>query len=194
MTKTGMIFSSLAIVALVGVVAVAVENGSFTTLLSSIDTRPSVDRSQTRTSSAAPLEQPEVKQPGAIEPVPAPPTAQLPAPTPPAPVSNDSRSGAKTAPVLDKTGSVPSAQASSRVTAAEGLVPDAENGARRTALTMEEKEAVARGLKELGITAANATLSSKSEQAATAELNRKALADSIADEARSKQLQAQNRK
>lgn len=184
MTKAGMIFTSLAIVALVGAVAVAVENGGFTTLLSSIATRPSVDRSQTRISSAAPLQQPEVKKPGAIEPVPA--------PISPAPVSNDSTSGAKTAPA-DKTGSVPSAQVGSHVTVAEVLVPDAENGARRTALTAEEKEAVARGLKELGITTANATPSSQSEQAATAELNRKALADSFVEEARSKQLQAQNR-
>jgi len=190
MTKTGMIFGSLAIVALVGAVAVAVENGGFSTLLSSITTRPSADRSETRTSSAAPSQPPEVK-PGAIEPAPA-PSAQLPAPTPPARVSNDSRSSAKTAPSLDNTGGIPSAQAGSRVTAADVLVPDAENGARRTALTAEEKEAVARGLKELGITTANATPSSQSEQAATAELNRKALADTLAAEARSKQLQAQN--
>jgi hypothetical protein len=192
MTKAGMIFSSLAIVALVGAVAIAVENGGFSALLSSIATRPSVDSSQTRVSSAAPLQQSEVKQPGAIEPIPAPPTAQLPAPTPPAPISNDPASGAKTAPVLDNTGSGPSAQAGSRLTAADVLVPDTENGARRTALTAEEKQAVTRGLKELGITTANATPSSQSEQATTAELNRKALADSVAEEARSKQLQAEN--
>jgi hypothetical protein len=176
--KAGTIFSGLALVALVGAVVVMVDNGGFTTLLSSSTTRPSVDPSQTRTSSATPSPQAEVKQPGAIDPVPAPPAAQLPAPTPPAPVSND-------------LGSVPPAEASGRVTAAEVLVPDAEN--RRTALTAEEKEAVARGLKALGLTAANPAPSSQSEQAATAELNRNALARSVAEEARSKQLQAQNR-
>ena len=173
MTKTGMI-SSLAIVALIGAVAVmAAETGGFTTLLSSITPRPSVDRSQTPISSAAPSRQSDVKQPAAIDPVPAPTTAQLPAPASPAPVSNDS----KTAPV----------------TAAEVLVPDAENGTTRTALTADEKEAVARGLKELGLAAANATPSSQSEETATAELNRNALAGSVAEEARSRQLQAQNR-
>jgi hypothetical protein len=179
MTKAGMIFSGLAIVALVGAIAVAMANGGLTTLLSSTATGPGVDRPETRVGSAAPR-QPEVKQPGVIDPVPA--------PTPSAPVSNDSTAGA----ALDATGSVPLGQAGSRVTAADILVPDAENGARRTALTAEEKEAVARGLKELGITAANATPSPESEQAATAELNRKALADTVAEEARSKQLQAQN--
>jgi hypothetical protein len=193
MTKAGMIFGSLAIVGLVGAAAVMVENGGFTSLLSSIDERPSVDRSQAPISPAAPLAQSEVEQPGALEPVPAPGTAPLPPPAPAAPVSNDSTSVAKTAPVLDNTGNVPSAQASSRVTAVDVLVPDAENGTRRTALTAEEKEAVARGLKELGLTAANATPASQSEEAATAELNRKALADTFAKEARSKQLQAQSR-
>ena len=194
MTKTGMIFGGLAIVALVGAVAVAVENGGFTPLFSPTTTRPSVDSSQTPVSSAAPS-RPEVKEPSAIEavPAPAPATAQLPPPTPPALVPEDSKSSAKAAPGLDGTGSVPSAQAGSRVTAADILVPDAENGTRRTALTAEEKEAVARGLKELGLTAANATPASQSEEAATAELNRKALADTFAKEARSKQLQAQSR-
>jgi hypothetical protein len=184
MAKAGIIFGSLAIVALVGAVAVTAGYDGFTTLFSSSST-PSVDPSQTRTSSAAPSRQPEAVQPGAIEPLPSPPAAQLPAPTPPAPPASASTSA-------DKTGSVPSAQGDSRVTAADILVPDAERGANRTALTAEEKDAVARGLKELGITAATATASSQSEQAATAELNRKALAGSVAEEARSKQLQAQN--
>lgn len=202
MTKTGMIVSGLALVALVGAVAVAVETGGFTTLLSSVTTGP--DGDQTDISSAAPLREPEVEQPGTIEPVPAPApapatapataTAQLPAPTPPASVSNDSTSGAETAPVLDETGSTPSAQAGGRVTAAEILVPDAESGATRTPLTADERDAVARGLRELGLTAANATPTSQSEQAATAELNRKALADSIAQEARARQLQAQSQR
>jgi hypothetical protein len=187
--KTGMIFG-LALVALVGAVAVAVENGGFSTLLSSIAPGSSADRSQTRISSATPSPQPEVTQPGAIEPVPAPPAAQLPAPTPPAQVANGSTSSAKTAPVLDKAGTVPSAQAGGRVTAADILVPD-ENGTGRTALTAQEKDAIARGLKELGLTATSATPSPQSQQAVTAELNRKALAD--AEAARSKQLQAQNK-
>jgi hypothetical protein len=190
MTKTGMIFSSLAIVALIGAVAVAVESGGLATLFSSTATGPSVDRSQTPFGPAAPSQQSELTQPGAIEPVPPPPAAQLPAPTAPAPVPDASTSGA----VLDTTGSVPSAQAGSRVTAADVLVPDAGNAARRTALTAEEKEAVARGLKELGITTADAPPSSQSEQAATAELNRRALTGSVAEEARSIQLQAQDRR
>lgn len=198
MTKSGMILSSLAIVALIGAVAVAVEYGGFTTLFSSVATDPGVDGSQTRVGSAAPSQPSDVEPPGAIEPapappaaaqLPAPPTAQLPAPTPPAPVPNDSAASA----VLDQTGSAPSAQAGSRVTAADILVPDAETGARRTALTAEEKEAIARGLKELGLTTANAPASSQSEQAATADLNRRALAGGFAEEARSKQLQAQSR-
>ena len=180
--KTGMIFG-LAIVALVGAVAV-LESSGFTTLLSSSDTGPSVDRSEPRVSSAAPVQQPEAKQPGAIEPVPAPPAAQLPAPPPPAPVSNDATTSAQTA---------PSAPAGGRVTAADVLVPDAESGAR-TALTAQEKDAIARGLKELGLTATSATPSAQSEEAATAELNRKALADGAAAEARAKQLQAQTQK
>jgi hypothetical protein len=84
------------------------------------------------------------------------------------------------------------AQPGTRVTAEDILVPDAANGARRTALSAEEKEAVARGLKELGLTAGAATPSAQSQEAATAELNRKALAD--AAEARAKQLQAQNQR
>jgi hypothetical protein len=184
MTKTGMIFSGLALVALVGAVALAVENGGFGTLLSSA-TSPS-DRSQTRTSSAAPAPQPENKQPGAIEPVPPPPAAQLPAPPPPAPASNASASNAK-------TGGAPSTQAGSRATAADVLVPDAETGAKRTALSAEEKEAIARGMKELGLTTAKATPSAQSEQAVTADLNRKALAAGAAEEARERQVQAQNR-
>jgi len=167
--KAGIIF--IAIVAVVGAIAYTVAGGDFTTLVSSI-TGPSADRAQKTVSSAAPARQPEVKQPGAIEPPPAPRTAELPAPTPPAPVANDSTSGAKTAP-------------------ADILVPDAATGTR-TALTAAEKEAVARGLKELGLAAANATASSPSEQAATAELNRKGLADRAAEEARAKQVQAQS--
>jgi hypothetical protein len=195
MTKTGMIFGGIAIVALIGAVAVAVDNGGFSTLLSPIAARPGVDSPQTRVSSSAPS--PEVKQPGAIEAVPAPATAQLPPPTlpapvAPAPVSPDAGATAKAASGLNGTDNVPSARAGS-VTAAEVLVPDAENGTRRTALTAEEKEAVARGLNELGLTATNATAASQSEQAATAELNRKALAGTLAEEARSKQLQAQSR-
>jgi hypothetical protein len=168
MTKAGMIFSSAAIAVLIGAIAVTVANGTFTALLSSIVTRPSVVRTQTPVISAAPLQQPEVKQSGAIEPVPA--------PAPPARVSNDSTSGAKT---LDRTGSVPSAQAGGRVTPEDVLVPDAEQ--KRTALTAEEKAAVARGLKELEITPADATPSAPAEQVATAELNRKVLADSAAE-------------
>jgi hypothetical protein len=181
MAKAWIIFGSLAIVALVGAVAVTAGYDGFTTLLSSSST-PSVDGSQTRTSKAAPSGQPEAGQPGAIEPLPSPPAAQLPAPAPPASASTSA----------DTTGSVPSAQGGGRVTAADILVPDAD-GANRTALTAEEKDAVARGLKELGITAATETSPSQPEQAATAELNRKALAGSVAEPARSKQLQAQNR-
>jgi hypothetical protein len=184
MTKTGMFFGGLAIVALVGAVAVAVENGGLTTLFSSTATSPGVDRAETPITSEAPARQPGVEQPGAIEPVPAPstaqlpppPTAQLPAPTSPAPVSSDPTSVASTAPAR----------------AADVLVPDAGNAARRTALTAEEKDAIARGLKELGLSTASATASPQSERAITAELNRKALADRVAEAARSEQLQAQN--
>jgi hypothetical protein len=194
MTKTGMIFSGLAIVAVIGAVAIAVEYGGFTTLRSSIATDPSVDPSQTRVSSAAPSQQSEVEQPGAIEPVPAvpvpaPATAQLPDPTPPASVPDDSTSSV----VLDQTGSAPLAQASSRATAADILVPDAETGATRTALTAQEKDAVARGLRELGLTAAGTPGFSQAEEATTAELNRKSLTGGFAEEARSEQLQAQTR-
>jgi hypothetical protein len=91
---------------------------------------------------------------------------------------------------LETTGSVPAAQAGG-VTAADILVPN-ETGAGRTALTAQEKEAVARGLKELGITTASAPAGPQSPQAVTAELNRKALAD--AEAARSKQFQAQNQR
>jgi len=173
MIKVGIIFGTLAIVALVGAVAVTAGYRGF----SPIATRFTIDRSETRATSAAASRQAEVKQPGAIEPVPSPAA-------PRASVSNELTSTAKTPPVLDKTGSATSA--------AEVLVPDPENGARRTALTADEKEAVARGLKELGIGTANATQSSQSEWTATAELNRNAPADSVAEEARSKRLQAQN--
>lgn len=184
--KVGIILGSLAIVALLGAVAVTAGYGDF---LSSIVTGPKADR----ITSAAPSRQPGAQQPGAVQPVPPPPTAQLPPPAPPAPVANDSASSAKTASAADKAGGAPSAQAGTRVAAEDILVP-AENGARRTALTAEEKAAVARGLKELGLTTANATSSPQSEQATTAELNRKALAGSVAaEEARSQQLQAQNR-
>jgi hypothetical protein len=193
MTKAGIIFSSVAIATLIGAVAVTVANGTLPALFSFIVTRPSIDRTQTPIGSAAPFGQPEVAQSGAIETVPAPRPAQLPAPIPSAPVSNDSSSGAKTAPVLDKTGSVPPAQAGGRVTAAEVFVPAAEKGLMpwRTALTAAEKAAVARGLKELENTAANSTPAAPAERAATAGLNRKFLADGAAGEARAKQLQAQ---
>lgn len=194
--KAGIILGSLALVALLGAVAVTTGYGGF---FSSVVTSPKADRPETRTSSAAPSRQPDVQQPGAIQPVPPPPAAQLPPPAPPAPLANDSASSAKTASASDKTGRVPSAQAGGRRVAAEDiLVPD-ENGAKRTALSAEEKAAIARGLKELGITESgrttvNARSAPQSEQAATAELNRKALAGTLAEEARAQQqAQAQNR-
>jgi hypothetical protein len=175
MIKLGIVFGTLAIIALLG--AVAVTSGYRGFSFSPTGTRFIVDRSETRATSAAASRQAEVKQPGAIEPVPA-------RPAPRAPVSNESTSYAKTSPVLDKTGSATSAR--------EVLVPDPENSARRTALTADEKEAVARGLKELGIGTANAMPSSQSEWTATPEFNRDAPADSVTEEARSKRLQAQN--
>ena len=160
MIKVGIIFGTLAIVALVGAVAVTAGYSGF--LLSPIATRFMVDRSETRASSLAASRQSEFKQPRGITPVPSIPASR-------APVSNESMFTAKTPPFLDTTGSATSA--------AEVLVPDPENGARRTALTADEKEAVARGLKELGIGTANATPS-------TAEFDRIAPADSVAEEDR----------
>jgi hypothetical protein len=153
MTKAGMIFSSAAIAVVIGAVAVTMANGSFTALLSSIGASPSVDRAQTPTISAAPVQQPEVNQSGAIEPLPAPPPAQLPAPAAPAPV--DTASVAKTAPALDQTGSIPAEQANRPLTAAEILLLEAKRGSTlRTPLTVAEKAGVERGLKQLDIRAA----------------------------------------
>jgi len=145
MTKAGMIFSGAAIVVLIGAIAVTVANSTFRLGRVTMDERRAVDRTQTPINSAASFQQPEVKQSGVLE--------SVPAPAPPARVSNDPTSRARTAPVLDKTGSVASAQAGGRVTGAEVLIPDAER--RRTALTAAEKAAVDRGLKELEITATN---------------------------------------
>jgi hypothetical protein len=57
---------------------------------------------------------------------------------------------------LDKTGRVPSAQQAD-VTRAHVVVPAGKAATSRTALTAAEKAAVARGLKELEIAAANKT-------------------------------------
>jgi len=129
---------------------------ALTALLPSILTRDGVDSTATAVAPPASVEPFQTEQFGAIQPVPGPDPAQQPAPVQPAPVSNDSTSVAKTAPVL-KTGSVPSEkQAGGRVTGAEVLVPNAGKGAAtgRTDLTAAEKAAVARGLKELKNTAA----------------------------------------
>jgi len=160
-----MIFSSFAIVVLSGAIVVTLAHSTFRLRRITMDERRAVDRTETPMISATPFQQPEVPQSDAIDPVPA--------PAPRAPVSTDARSGAKTATVLDKTGSVPSAQAGGRVTDAEVLVPDAEQ--RRTALTAAEKAAVVRGLKELEIAAV-----------ATSELDPKYLTNSVDEEARAK--------
>jgi hypothetical protein len=134
--------------------AVIVIAFGFTALLPSMFTRSGVDPTLTGTL-PAPIHPTQIEPFADLEPVPVP--EQLPAPAPPAPVSNDSTSVAKTAPALDKPGNVPSAQqAGGRVRGAEGIVSGAAKGetANRTALTAAEQEAVARGLKELEKTAA----------------------------------------
>lgn len=134
MIKLAIMFGTVAILALLGAIAVTAGYRGF--LLSPIVTPFTVDRSETPAASAPASRLAAVKQPGAIEPIPSSPAAR-------APVSNESTSTGDTSPVFGETGSATSA--------AEALVPDRENGGRRTALTADEKEAVARGLKELGI-------------------------------------------
>jgi hypothetical protein len=159
MTKAGMIVGSVAIV-LVGAIAVTLANSTFRLGRVPMDERSTVERTQTPLVSTAPFQKPEFTQSDGIDP--------LTASAPPAP--NDSTSAAKTA-TLDQTVSVPSAQAGSPVGGAEVLVPDAEQ--RRTALSSAEKAAIARGLKELELTAV-----------VTAEFN---LNDRVAEEARTEQ-------
>ena len=133
--------------------AVIVIAFGFTALLPSMFTRSGVDPTLTGTL-PTPIHPTPIEPFADREPVPVP--EQLPASAPPAPVSNDSTSVAKTAPVLDKLGNVPSAQqAGGPVRGAEVIVSGAARAAAsRTALTAAEQEAVARGLKELEKTAA----------------------------------------
>jgi hypothetical protein len=135
---------------IIAIAAVVIAIGfAFTALLPTMFERRSVD-STARVTPPTAARPAQTEQFGATQPVPNPAPAQVQAPALPAPVSNDSTSVAKTAPVSNTTGSAPSEkQAVGRATVAAPSPSTGKTTSGEIALTADEKAAVDRGRQAL---------------------------------------------